>query len=57
MKAILLQDVRSFGKDKRLYGKKGEKVTIVSEHSNVLIVWLEKAENGFPVTPNEIRKL
>jgi hypothetical protein len=38
MKAILNQDVFSTLKPKVQYGKKGEKVNIISDRGNVLIV-------------------
>lgn len=52
MKAFLLQDIRSYGKDNRLYGKKGDKVEIISEPLPALIVEL----NGkrFPVHVSEV---
>ena len=50
--AILLQDIISYGKLKTIYGKAGEKVEIISENGNVLLV---KCKRGiFPVAKNKI---
>ena len=57
MKAYLLEDIYSWGKDRKLIGKKGQKVTIKREDKTVLIVWPEEADMGFPVRPNQIRKI
>ena len=37
-------DKYSYGKDKTLYGKAGDKVTIISDNGNVLIVENKKKE-------------
>lgn len=57
MKAYLLSDIYSGGKDQKLYGKKGQKVEVVREDRTVCIVRPEGSDRGFPVSPNEIRKL
>lgn len=52
MKAYLLVDAVSHGKDRHIYGKKGQQVEIISEPLPALIVEL----NGkrFPVHVSEV---
>jgi len=47
-KIKLLEDIYSRGRDKSLYGLKGDSVFIISEFANVLIVENNK-KNKFPV--------
>lgn len=44
----LLEDIYSFGKDRALYGLRGDKVNVVAKFVNVLIVE-NKQKNKFPV--------
>lgn len=47
MTATLLEDIHSNGKGRKLYGKKGERVNIISDFWNVYIVELRGEK--FPV--------
>lgn len=49
----LTVDKYSYGKDKTLYGKAGEKVTQIADHGNVLIVENKKKQR-FSVNKDEI---
>lgn len=57
MKAYILQDIHSGGKDPKLLAKKGQKVDVIRESPTVCIVWPEGSDRGFSVYPNQIRKL
>lgn len=52
MKAILLEDIHSNGKGRKIYGKKGEIVNIISDFWNVYIVELRGEK--FPVKKNKL---
>ena len=54
MKAILLEDIHSNSKGRKLYGKKGEPVNIISDFWNVCIVELRGEK--FPVKKNKIKQ-
>lgn len=47
MQVRLLEDILSFGRDRKLYGKKNERVMVVAEYGHVLIV--EGKSGRFPV--------
>lgn len=49
---ILLEDIYSVAKGRKLYGKKGEKVKIVADFVNVVIV--ELRGERFPVSKKKI---
>lgn len=59
-KAVVIADKYSSAiksnKGQKLYAKAGEKVTIISEHGNVLIVERETKER-FPILKTEIQIL
>ena len=50
-KLRLLEDISSFGRDRTLYGKKNEIVTVITEYGHVLIV--EGKKGRFPVLKNK----
>lgn len=54
MTATLLEDIHSNGKGKKLYGKKGEVVKIISDFWNVYIVELRGEK--FPVKKNKLKQ-
>jgi hypothetical protein len=51
----LLIDKISLGKIKTIYSKKGEKVTIISDHNGTLIVENDKTKVRFSVRECEIK--
>lgn len=53
MTAILTEEIRSYTKGLKLYGKKGDKVTVVKYFGNVTIVELKG--NRFPVDKSKIK--
>jgi hypothetical protein len=55
MKAYLLQDIISRLNPKKIYGKKGDKVTIISESLPALIV--DSGVTKFPVHKDEIQRI
>ena len=57
MKATLRTDEVSLGKDKKVYGKKGDDVTIVNQRGHVVIA-MDNRGNKFPVLKEnlEIKK-
>lgn len=57
MKAYLLTDIISGGKEPKQLAKKGQRVEVVREEKNVCIVRPEGSDRGFSVYPNQISKL
>lgn len=57
MKAYLLSDIYSGGKDRKLQGKKGQKVDVIREEKTVCIVRIEGSDSGFSVYPNQLNKI
>jgi hypothetical protein len=56
MYAVLLEDIFSYGKGCKLYGKKNDKVLIISVRMNVLIVE-GKNNDRFPVHLDRVKIL
>lgn len=54
MYAILLEEIKSYGKVGKVYGIKGEKVKIISVKINVLIVE-GKANERYPVHLDRVK--
>lgn len=52
---ILLVDKISRGKDKAIYGKKGDKITIISIHDQTLIVENDKTKVKFSAKECEVK--
>jgi membrane protein implicated in regulation of membrane protease activity len=55
MEAILLEDIYSNVKGNKQYGKKGDRVTIVSVRVNVLIV--KNATESYPVSIEKVKMI
>lgn len=51
----LLIDKISRGKDKTIYGKKGDKITIISIHDQALIVQNDKTKVKFSAKECEVK--
>lgn len=53
MKAILLQDINSFGKIKVCYGRKGECLTVLNRRDDMLI--LKGSKENFPIHISKVK--
>lgn len=55
MKYILKDDKYSHVKSKECYGKRGEKVTLISEHGNIFIV--KGSSGSFSINKDQLIKI
>ena len=54
--ATLLIDKISLGKIKTIYGRKGDKITIISDHNGTLIVENDKTKERFSVKEGDVKR-